>query len=113
MSSQDFFCRNHGANLPQVRNRRYSSLVTTWTKIALVKFRHPAQFQSLIVSRHRRRFSSNCVVEQCDLNLTKPAWTRAPTQKIGHFANRLIRLALQMLNQFVWSKASAQERLND
>jgi len=34
-----------------MRNRRYPLLATTWTKIALVIFRHVEQFQSPIISQ--------------------------------------------------------------
>jgi hypothetical protein len=50
MSSQIFLYCIHNAKQPQARNRRYPSFVTTWTNIALVKFYHPEQFPSLIIS---------------------------------------------------------------
>jgi hypothetical protein len=63
MSSQNFLCCIHSANQPQVRNRRYPSFVTTWTNIALAKFHHPEQFQSLIIPNHHHRFIKTAHVQ--------------------------------------------------
>jgi hypothetical protein len=54
MSSQIFLCCIHNANQPQARYCRYPSFATTWTNIALAKFHHPEQFQSLIILHHHR-----------------------------------------------------------
>jgi hypothetical protein len=100
-----------------VRNRCYPLLATTWTIIALVKFHHVEQFQPLVIFRHHHRNSPACFVAQCDLTLTKSARPRGyqpgKLDTLQAFVWCSFWLAIKMLDQFVWPKPSAVERLND
>jgi hypothetical protein len=84
-------------------------LATTWTKIALVIFRHVEQFQSLIISRNviGSFLPSGGAMR---LNHTKPARNLASTNyKLGAMQILiwwLFRLAPQLLDGFGSPKPS-------